>query len=261
MKNIKGFIGFLVVASLSLTIIPSGVLAQNSNSALLKDEFVNLSKYKQHKVDTKLKLPNEKVDNISIKKDSNIIQGYILSETGDYAVKMNTSNKEYQYNIICYRRGDANVDNICDVRDLVAAKRKGVYTQVSAQYGADMDGDMEVTEVDYKLMRKLLVDEPLVLPEADEYVNKYVKISKVDLVDNTFSITFTNSSKVWKVGKKSYIEYSYINKDNEVIDTEKISLGAINPSGSVTHKLTIPDGTTNVQMSDLDLDSWSIIVK
>lgn len=261
MKNNKRFIGLLVAASLSLVIIPCAVIAQNNNSESLEDEYINLGKIGQHTIDSKVKIPDKTVTGVTIKKGDESVDGTVLSKTGDYAIQMTTSDVDYDYNVFCYRRGDANVDDECDVRDLVAAYRRDVHTQTSAGYGADMDGDTNVDETDYKLIRRMLVDQPLVLPEAGESADEHINISAVDLVDNEFTMTFENASKVWEVGKNSYIEYTFYDSTEAVLGTERVELGIVKPGDKVTCTVTLPNGTTDVQMTGTDFDYWSVIVK
>lgn len=261
MKNNKRFIGLLVAASLSLVIIPCAVIAQNNNSESLEDEYINLGKIGQHTIDSKVKIPDKTVTGVTIKKGDESVDGTVLSKTGDYAIQMTTSDMDYDYNVFCYRRGDANVDDECDVRDLVAAYRRDVHIQTSAGYGADMDGDTNVDETDYKLIRRMLVDQPLVLPEAGESADEHIKISAVDLVDNEFTMTFENASKVWEVGKNSYIEYTFYDSTEAVLGTERVELGIVKPGDKVTCTVTLPNGTTDVQMTGSDFDYWSVIVK
>lgn len=261
MKNNKRFIGLLVAASLSLVIIPCAVIAQNNNSESLEDEYINLGKIGQHTIDSKVKIPDKTVTGVTIKKGDESVDGTVLSKTGDYAIQMTTSDVDYDYNVFCYRRGDANVDDECDVRDLVAAYRRDVHTQTSAGYGADMDGDTNVDETDYKLIRRMLVDQPLVLPEAGESADEHINISAVDLVDNEFTMTFENASKVWEVGKNSYIEYTFYDNTEAVLGTERVELGIVKPGDKVTCTVTLPNGTTDVQMTGSDFDYWSVIVK
>lgn len=261
MKNNKRFIGLLVAASLSLVIIPCAVIAQNNNSESLEDEYINLGKIGQHTIDSKVKIPDKTVTGVTIKKGDETVEGTVLSKTGDYSIQMTTSDVDYDYNVFCYRRGDANVDDECDVRDLVAAYRRDVHTQTSAGYGADMDGDTNVDETDYKLIRRMLVDQPLVLPEAGESADEHINISAVDLVDNEFTMTFENASKVWEVGKNSYIEYTFYDSTEAVLGTERVELGIVKPGDKVTCTVTLPNGTTDVQMTGSDFDYWSVIVK
>ena len=123
-----------------------------------------------------------------------------------------------------------------------------------------MDGDTNIDDTDYLLIRRLLVDQPLVLPEAGESADEHIKISAVDLNDNKFSMTFENVSKVWEVGENSYIENTFYNNEQE-IGTEKIELGIVKPGKKVTCTVTLPEGTTDVRMTGSDFDYWSVIVK
>ena len=261
MKNKKRFIGLLVAASLSLVIIPCAVIAQNNSSEHLEDEYINLGKTNQHTIDSKTKLPDKTVNKVTIKRGDKTVDGTVLSKTGDYTIQMTTSDVDYDYNVFCYKRGDANIDNEYDVRDLVAAYKRDAHTETSAEYGADMDGDTNIDDTDYMLIRRLLVDQPLVLPEVGENADEHVKISAVDLKDNEFSMTFENNSKVWEVGKNSYIEYTFYDSKKEVLGTERIELGIVKPGNKVTCKVTLPTGTTDLQMTGSDFDYWSVIVK
>ena len=260
MKNKKRMIGLLFATGLSLVIIPFVAVAQNSTTELLDDEYINLGKVNEFTVDAKTKVPDAAVNTVTITRDEENVEA-LLSKTGDYKVKLSCDDVTYDYNVFCYRRGDANVDDVCDVRDLVAEYRRDKLTEVSAGCGADMDGDALVDDTDYKLIRKLLVGVALVLPEAGESADEHMKISAVDLVDNKFTMIFENSSKVWEVGENSYIEYTFLNSTNEVLGTEKVELGIVKPGGTVTCTVTLPDGTTNVKMTGSDFDYWSVIVK
>lgn len=261
MKNKKRFIGLLVAASLSLVIIPCAVIAQNNNSESLEDEYINLGKIGQHTVDSKIKMPDKTVTGLTIKKGDDTVEGTVLSKTGDYTIQMTTSDVDYDYNVFCYKRGDANIDNEYDVRDLVAAYKRDAHTETSAEYGADMDGDTNIDDTDYMLIRRLLVDQPLVLPEAGESADEHIKISAVDLKDNKFSMTFENASKVWEVGKNSYIEYTFYDSQQNVLGMENVKLGILKPGDDVNCTITIPEGTTKIQMTSFDFDYWSVIVK
>jgi hypothetical protein len=74
-------------------------------------------------------------------------------------------------------------------------------------------------------------------------------------------MTFENASKVWEVGKNSYIEYTFYDSKKEVLGTERIELGIVKPGDNVTCTLTLLEGTTDVRMTGSDFDYWSVIVK
>lgn len=260
MKNKKRMIGLLFAAGLSLVIIPFAALAQNGTTESLDDEYINLGKVNEFTVDAKTKVPDATVNTVTITRGEENVAA-LLSKTGDYKVELSCDAVTYDYNVFCYRRGDANVDDVCDVRDLVAAYRRDKHTEVSAGYGADMDGDTLVDDTDYKLIRKLLVGKALVLPEVGESADKHMTISAVDLSNNEFSVTFKNTSKVWEVGENSYVKFTCLNDNNEILSTQEVKLGTVEPGSEVTCKITLPDGTANVKVSESDFDYWSITVK
>lgn len=174
MKNLgKKIILFLVVALL-LEMIPSSVMAADNPETILADEYVNLAKQKSYTVDVEAKVPGAAVNSVRINSNEVSEDARILKEAGDYAVELVCDDMTYKYNVICYRRGDANVDGSRDVRDLIAAYRIDKHTKKSENYGANMNGYGEVNSDDYFEIRSLLIDEikPVVLLDFEGYTGE-----------------------------------------------------------------------------------------
>lgn len=260
MKNKKRITALLFAVSFGLVVIPYAVMAQDGTTESLDDEYINLGKLDSYTVKATTKVPDAAVKSVTITRAGESV-GEILSQPGDYKVELNCEEVIYDYNVFCYRRGDANIDGSCNVKDLVAAHRRNAHAEISAEYGADMDGDKVVDATDYDLLRKLLIGKELVLPEAGDKVGKYMIISAVDLSDNELSITFTNTSKVWEAGADSYVEFTYYDADSGELSTQKVELGIIEPGSTATCKLTLPSGTANVKATRYDFDYWSSVVK
>lgn len=261
MRNKKRITALLFAVSFGLVVIPYAVMAQDVTTKSLDDEYINLRKMNSYTVDATTKVPDATVDSVIITRAKKRVEGQTLSQPGDYKVELNCEEVIYDYNVFCYRRGDANIDGSCNVKDLVAAHRRNAHAEISAEYGADMDGDKVVDATDYDLLRKLLIGKELVLPEAGDKVGKYMIISAVDLSDNELSITFTNTSKVWEAGADSYVEFTYYDADSGELSTQKVELGIIEPGSTATCKLTLPSGTANVEATGYDFDYWSSVVK
>lgn len=262
MKNKKRITSLLVAAGLGLVVIPYMAFAQDGVATKnLDDEYINLEKLSDYTVDATVKLPNITVNTVKITKGEDSIDGLTLSKPGDYKVQLLTDADTYEYNIFGYKRGDANIDGKNSVTDLVASYRRDMHPEVSAKYGADIDGSTVVDETDYSLMRKLLVGNNVVLPEPGDKVDEHIVISAVALNGNKLSLTFTNASKVWEAGEESFIEFTYYAKDNSELGTEKVDVGAMNPSETASCELTLPENTSSIQVTDCDFGYWSILVK
>lgn len=263
MKNMKRRIAAALTACIGLAVIPFAVAAQDgkANSQKLDDEYVNLGKVNEFTVAADEKLPEATVKKILIQKGTETVEGTTLRVPGDYDVKLYCDEATYQYQIICYKRGDANIDGSCDVRDLVAAMRGDVHTEISARYGADMDGSTIVDATDCMLLRKLLVGRGLVLPEPGDRVDAHMMIDTVSLSGSRLSLTFENTSKVWEAGEDSYVEFTYYGEGDVVLSTERAELGIVEPGKTTAYVLTLPAETRNVKVTGYDFDYWSIVVK
>jgi hypothetical protein len=261
MKNKKRIVVLLFAASLSLVGISYAVEAQDSTIKSLDNEYINLGTLSSYTVDEAAKVPKAAVNAVSIIKGEEAVEGTTLSKPGDYTVKLDCEDITYNYKVFCYRRGDANIDGVRDVRDLVAAYDTTAHTEISAEYGADMDGNQEVNIVDYDLLRKLLVGQGLTLPELNDKIDEYMTISDVTLSGSELSITITNNSKVWEAGTESYVTFTYYDINDEVLGTDKKELRLVEPGSTATCKLILPSATADVKVTEFDFDYWSSVVK
>ena len=263
MKNKKRRIALALTACIGLAVIPFAVAAQDgkANSQKLDDEYVNLGKVNEFTVNVGEKLPEADVKKTVIKRETESVEETTLSEPGDYDVTLYCDDTTYQYRIFCYKRGDANIDGSCDVRDLVAAMRGDMHTEISARYGADMDGSTNVDATDYMLLRKLLVGNGLVLPEPGDRIDANMRIAAVSLSGSRLSLTFENTSRVWEAGEDSYVEFTYYGEGDDVLSTERAKLGILETGKTTAYVLSLPAETRNVKVTGYDFDYWSIVVK
>lgn len=61
----------------------------------------------------------------------------VLYESGDYEVTRTIGNVTFKKQVIIYKTGDANVDNVVDVRDLVSIQKAGYTTTASGTKAAE----------------------------------------------------------------------------------------------------------------------------
>ena len=133
MKNKKRILALLFAASLSLVGISYAVEAQDSTTKSLENEYINLGTLSSYTVDEAAKVPKAAVNAVSITRGEKTVEGTTLSKPGDYTVKLDCEDITYNYKVFCYRRGDANIDGVRDVRDLVAAYDTTAHTEISAE--------------------------------------------------------------------------------------------------------------------------------
>ena len=143
---------------LSIAMLPHSVIASDNTVVELADEYINLGAQKSYTVDPSTKIPDGAIVNTvkinSIEANEN---ARTISKVGDYDVDIICDGVTYQYEVVCYRRGDANLDEVRDIRDLVATYRTEKHTKMSEKYGADMNGDGSINNGDYQHARQFLV--------------------------------------------------------------------------------------------------------
>lgn len=144
---------------------------------------------------------------------------------------------------------------------MVAAYRRDKHPEVSAKYGADMDGSTVVNDTDYSLIRRLLVGTELVLPEPGDKLDEHIVISAVSLTDDKLALTFKNISKVWEAGTESFVEFTCYGMEGNKLDTQKAQLGQIDSGKTASCEITLPANTTSVKVTNFDFGYWSILVK
>lgn len=133
----------------------------------------------------------------------------VLYESGDYDVTRTIGNVTFKKKVVIYKTGDANADNVVDVRDLVNIKKEGYTTTASGTKAAETL--VTSTETDKALLlREQLVNQDeskadAVLPQlegatgAGQYASDY--ITDVDATANgTTVLSITDDAN----GDKSY---------------------------------------------------------
>ena len=144
MKDKIKIIALLFVVGLGLVVIPYAAMADDSKTKSLANEYVNLGVVSSYTVDAAVKVPKATVNAINIARGETKVTGTAISKPGDYTVQIDCEDDTYSYEIFCYRRGDANVDGVRNVKDLVAAYKTEAHPETSAKSGADMDGSQAV---------------------------------------------------------------------------------------------------------------------
>ena len=261
MKDKIKIIALLFVVGLGLVVIPYAAMADDSKTKSLANEYVNLGVVSSYTVDAAVKVPKATVNALNIARGETKVTGTAISKPGDYTVQIDCEDDTYSYEIFCYRRGDANVDGVRNVKDLVAAYNTEAHPETSAKYGADMDGSQAVETTDYDLLRKLLVGSIITLPEEGDKIDKNMSISEVTLSGKELYITIKNNSKVWEASEDSYVEFTYYDVNDNVLGSCKEELGLVEPGSIATCKLTLPSETANVKVTEFDFDYWSSVVK
>ena len=116
-------------------------------------------------------------------------------------------------------KGDANADGVFGAKDIVAAYKSETSSE-SQQFGADMNADGKIDEVDYKQLREFLcITKPVYLFDFEVYTgsnqdaNAYLSVN-VDMGDEyTFSFEYfvdgetpgtvvSNVAQAWGMGSK-----------------------------------------------------------
>ena len=200
----KGAISLLLIMILGLGIISVPAMATDDTTTNLEDEYINLAEKSGYTVNPETKVPGVKVNKIKINSEDVDTENLKLTKAGDYAIELIGDSTAYKYNVILYRRGDANIDTSRDVKDLVAMCRTDAHTKKSEKYGADMNGDGNVNSDDRSKIRQLLVEKvkPVVLFDFASYSGTEEDV-------NAYS-TFTVEK-----GKTYTLSFNYF--DNDII--------------------------------------------
>ena len=202
----KRVIALFLAVLLSFGMIPHAVLAADNTVVELEDEYINLGEKKSYTVDPAVKAPEGAIVNtVKINSNEVIEDARTISKAGDYAVELVCDSVTYQYDVICYRRGDANIDESRDIRDLVATYRTENHTKESENYGADINGDGSVDNSDYLQVRQLLVGKikSVMLFDFEGYTGSSENPSAYSTVAVSKGKTYTFSFNYYMDGESS----------------------------------------------------------
>ncbi len=139
--------------------------------------------------------------------------------------------------------GDINGDNKTSVSDLIAARKDGVSLDK-----ADMNGDKRIDGEDYHMIRKAI----LKAPEAVDGVMEVLDIAKSG---NTATVIIRNTSSVWEA-ESGTVTYTY--EDNQ---TGTFDLGTVKPGVTKTYQITVPAGVSDITVTSIEAEYWSVTVK
>ena len=258
-RLLKGVTSFFLTIILGLGMIPVSALAANGTTISLENEHINLGKKSCYTVDVAKKVPGETVTTVMINSQAVTEDGLTLTKAGDYTIELICESTTYTYDAILYRRGDANSDDERDVRDLVASYKNKLHTKTSSQYGADMDGSTQLTDMDWTLIINLLLGNELILPEPGDKIDERISISAVELeTEEQLNLTFTDTSKVWQAEKGAYVAFDCYDAKESKLDTQEITFDGIRAEETVSGAITLPENTAKVTAGESALDYWSI---
>lgn len=139
----------------------------------------------------------------------------VLYESGDYDVTRTIGNVTFKKQVVIYKTGDANADNVVDVRDLVNIKKAGYTTTASGTKAAETLVTSAETDKAL-LLREQLVNQheskaDAVLPQlegatgAGEYASDY--ITDVDATANGTTVLSITDNKNEDKNYKSDTDY------------------------------------------------------
>lgn len=264
----KRVIALFLAVLLSFGMIPHAVLAADNTVVELEDEYINLGEKKSYTVDPAVKAPEGAIVN-TVKINSNEVNedARTISKAGDYAVELVCDSVTYQYDVICYRRGDANIDESRDIRDLVATYRTENHTKESENYGADINGDGSVDNSDYLQVRQLLVGKikSVMLFDFEGYTGSSENPSAYSTVAVSKGKTYTFSFNYYMDGEsskttvinaaKNWQSQSAIEFDSTPLQSGK---GTYSFSFTADHVQVIPVIQSNVNGGQPKLYVWDM---
>ncbi len=99
------------------------------------------------------------------------------------------------------------------------------------------------------------------LPAEGYTPDNRIKLGEVTLADDLVTMVIKNISAVWESEDgKSYFEYTCYDKNNHKLEVGKIEFGYIPAKGQKICSFVIPENTVKVELTDFQVEYWSIPV-
>ncbi len=171
--------------------------------------------------------------------------------------------------------GDANGDGVADDEDLDLLQRHLNGWPVEIDTAAvEMNGDGKLNNKDLGLLQRYLngwdVQPPttkptepeqpsVVLPAEGDSLDKRIKLGKVTLSGQTVTMVIRNTSSAWEA-EDGVLEYTCYDENNLPLLVSQIKFGSIWLKSEKTCTFDIPVGTVKVELTDIQVDYWSVPV-
>lgn len=140
--------------------------------------------------------------------------------------------------------GDVNGDNKTSVKDLVAVRKDGVITEK-----ADMNGDGNINGEDYYLIRKAILKAP------QNELDGVMEVLDIEISGTSVTVIMKNTSSVWEA-ESGTVSYTYGEGQ-----TGTFELGTVKPGVTKTYQITVPENVTEITVTSIIADYWSVTVK
>lgn len=140
--------------------------------------------------------------------------------------------------------GDVNGDNKTSVIDLIVARKDGVNIEK-----ADMNDDGNINGEDYHLIRKEILKAP------QNELDGVMEVLDIEISGTSVTVIMKNTSSVWEA-ESGTVSYTYGEGQ-----TGTFELGTVKPGVTKTYQITVPENVTEITVTSIIADYWSVTVK
>ncbi len=96
------------------------------------------------------------------------------------------------------------------------------------------------------------------LPTVGYRLDERLRVKAVSLSENTVTLEIENTSKLWVPEDDTSVCYICKDKNGKELKKEKITIGSIDGGTSKTYRFDIPTSSTSVELSELEVNYWSV---
>ena len=140
--------------------------------------------------------------------------------------------------------GDVNKDGKASVIDLVAVRKDNVIVE-----NADMNGDNKINGEDYHMIRRAILKVP------QNELDGVMEVLDIAMSGTTATVVMKNTSSVWEA-ENGTVSYTY-----GAGQTGTFELGSVNPGVTKTYQITVPENGTDITITKVEAEYWSVTVK
>ncbi len=179
--------------------------------------------------------------------------GDVYTTVGTHTLSYKKSNYNYECNLIVYRIGDANDSDSINVCDLIAMKKrisKQSSESASRFWGADIDSNNVIDNVDLSFLRKILLQADPILPLSPAVEVTVAHASNaVENLMTDYDLTAYKADKI-KTGEDLY------HRDEVVLRWKKFSNASevqvmVGTKGDLTDAVTYTTAKNNLTLRNL----------